>query len=173
MQPGPKLNHKDTEHRGLIWIGALKILKGAFFIALGFGLLRLIHEDLYLFALQAVQALHLDPDRELIARLLDRVMLVTPHRMKQLTALVFLYASLDFVEGTGLVLQKSWAEYVTLVLTAALLPLEVLKLVHHPNHWMFLLFAGNVLILLYLIWIVRPISKGRQQVRMLPPGAAD
>lgn len=143
-------------HRWLEFIGVLKLLKGAFFVALGFGLLRMLHHDLYLFALQTVTALHLDPDRQAIALMLDKVTLLNDHRLKQVSAVVFIYAGVDFVEGTGLVLEKRWAEYFTLVLTVALLPLEAFKLIRHPNHWTLVLFLANILIAIYLAWLVLP-----------------
>jgi uncharacterized membrane protein (DUF2068 family) len=143
-------------HRWLEFIGVLKLVKGAFFVALGFGLLRMIHHDLYLFALQAVEALHLDPDREAIAALLNKITLLSDHRLKQLSAVVFIYAGLDFIEGTGLVLEERWAEYFTLILTVALLPLEAIKLIHHPNHWTLLILLANILIAIYLAWLVLP-----------------
>lgn len=143
-------------HRWLELIGILKLLQGGFFIALGFGLLRMLHHDLYMFALQMVEALHLDPDRLAIAALLNKVTLLNDHRLKQLSAVVFIYAVLDFIEGTGLVLEKRWAEYFTLVLTVALLPLEAIKLVNHPNHWTLILLVANILIAVYLAWLVLP-----------------
>ena len=143
-------------HRWLELIGALKLLKGAFFVALGFGLLRMLHHDIYMFALRIVEALHLDPDRVAIARLLDKTSLLTVHRLKQLSALIFLYASLDFIEGTGLILEKRWAEYFTLFLTVALLPLEAVKLIHHPSHWTVLVLLTNIAIVIYLAWLVLP-----------------
>jgi uncharacterized membrane protein (DUF2068 family) len=143
-------------HRWLAFIGVLKLVWGAFFVAVGFGLLRMLHHDLYLFALQMVAALHLDPDRRAIAMVLDKVSLLNDHRLKQLSAVVFIYAGLDFVEGIGLMLEKRWAEYFTLILTVALLPLEVFKLIHHPNHWTVLLLLVNILIAIYLAWLVLP-----------------
>ncbi len=145
-------------HRWLELIGVLKLLKGAFFVGLGFALLQMLHHDLYMLALWAVETLRLDPDRRLIADVLDKVSLISNHRLKQLSALVFIYASLDFVEGIGLVLEKRWAEYVTLYLTIALLPLEVIKLIHHPNHWTVLVLLINIIIVIYLAWLVRPMA---------------
>jgi uncharacterized membrane protein (DUF2068 family) len=109
-----------------------------------------------LFAQQVVEALHLDPDRQAIATLLDKVTLLNDHRLKQFSAVVFIYAGLDFVEGIGLVLEKRWAEYFTLILTIALLPLEAVKLIHHPNHWTLVLLLANILIAIYLAWLVLP-----------------
>ncbi len=154
-------------HRWLELIGVLKLVKGAFFVALGFGLLRMLHHDLYLFALQAVEALHLDPDRQVIATLLDKVTLLSDHRLKQLSAVVFIYAGLDFVEGAGLVLEKRWAEYFTLILTVALLPLEAFKLIHHPNHWTLVLLLVNILIAIYLAWLVLPRRPSAEKVGVL------
>ncbi len=146
---------KTGRHRWLQIIGALKLLKGAFFVALGFALLRMLHHDIYMRALQVVEALHLDPDRVMITKLLDKVSLVTDHRLKQLSALIFIYASVDFTEGTGLVLEKRWAEYFTLVITIALLPLEAYKLIRHPNHWTALILLANAAVAVYLVWLVR------------------
>lgn len=143
-------------HRWLELIGFLKLLKGVFFVALAVGLLQMLHRDIYLFALQSVQALHLDPERRLISSLLDKTSLITDHRLKQLSTLVFLYAIVDFVEGIGLILEKRWAEYFTLILTIALLPLEIFKLAHHPNHWTISILLANILIVIYLFWLVRP-----------------
>lgn len=154
--PGPKAG-AVVRHRWLELIGLLKLLQCAFFVAMGFGLLRMLHHDVYMFALQAVETLHLDPDRLMIARLLDKVSLVTDHRLKQLSALVFLYASLDCVEGVGLMLEKRWAEFLTLGLTVALLPFELFKLIQHPNHWTLLIFLINIAIAVYLAWLVRPV----------------
>ena len=41
-------------HRWLEFIGFLKLVKGTFFVALGFGLLRMLHHDIYILALQVV-----------------------------------------------------------------------------------------------------------------------
>lgn len=154
-----KFPARHERHRWLELIGVLKLLKGAFFVALGFALLQMLHHDIYLFALQMVETLHLDPDRMFVARLLDKVLLLDVHRVKQLATLVFLYAALDFIEGTGLVLEKRWAEYFTLILTIALLPLEVIKMVYHPNHWTVGILLANIAIVIYLAWLVRPLRQ--------------
>lgn len=151
--------------RGLVFIGVLKLLKGTLFVALGFGLLRMLHHDLYMIALRVVEALRLDPDRQAISKLLENATLLNDHRLKQLSAVVFVYALLDFIEGTGLVLEKKWAEYFTLIVTTAFLPLEAIKLIHHPHHWTFLLTLINVVVVIYLAWLVRPIrhAAGKSQ----------
>jgi uncharacterized membrane protein (DUF2068 family) len=162
--PARRVAEPHKHQRGLVLIGALKLLKGALFVAVGFGLLRMLHHDLYILALRAVEVLRLDPDRRAISKLLEKVTLLNDHKLKQLSAVVFVYASLDFIEGTGLVLEKRWAEYFTLILTTAFLPLEAIKLVRHPNPWIFLLALVNVVVVVYLAWLVRPMHHAAAKV---------
>ena len=37
-----------------------------------------------------------------------------------------------------------------------MLPLEAIKLIHHPNHWTLFLLLANILIVIYLAWLVLP-----------------
>jgi uncharacterized membrane protein (DUF2068 family) len=37
-----------------------------------------------------------------------------------------------------------------------LLPLEAIKLIYHPNHWTLLILLANILIAMYLAWLVLP-----------------
>lgn len=146
---------RRSEHaRWLVVIGGLKLLKGAFFVALGFGLLKMLHHDIYMAALRVVEALRFDPDRLAIAKLLEKTSLVTDRRLKELSALTFSDAALDFIEGGGLVLRKRWAEYVTLVVTAAFLPLEAIHLIHHLNRWTLVVTLLNVAVVAYLAWLL-------------------
>ncbi len=147
--------------RGLIVIGILKLLKGTLFVALGFGLLKLLHRDLYQLAMQLVETLRFSPGNVFINTLLGDVARVNDHRLRELSVFTFAYAALDFLEGTGLVLQKRWAEYFTLVLTAAFLPIEILKSMHHPTWWKLLLILVNGAIVFYLVWLLR--QKGTQR----------
>lgn len=63
-----------------------------------------------------------------------------------------LYGLLETVEGVGLWLDRLWAEYLTVIATSLLVPLELYELVHKPT----LLKAGgiavNLVIVGYLGW---------------------
>jgi uncharacterized membrane protein (DUF2068 family) len=47
--------------------------------------------------------------------------------------LTFAYSALFLVEGTGLFLQKRWAEYFTIISTSSLIPFEIYELVKNPS----------------------------------------
>jgi uncharacterized membrane protein (DUF2068 family) len=61
-----------------------------------------------------------------------------------------LYGLLELVEGTGLWLDKLWAEYLTVVATSLLVPLEIYELVRKPTLLKAAGIAVNVAIVAYL-----------------------
>ena len=58
------------------------------------------------------------------------------------------------VEGIGLWLQRRWAEWLTVVITASLIPLELWELIHKPTVGASLVLIANCLIVGYLYWHV-------------------
>ncbi len=65
------------------------------------------------------------------------------------------------VEGTGLLLRKRWAEWMVVIVTGSLLPLECYELFHKPNAVKAVLAAVNLLILAYLIAVIRRKQEGK------------
>lgn len=61
------------------------------------------------------------------------------------------YAAVEGVEAVGLWLQKRWAEYLTLIVTASFLPLEVYEMAHHLTPLKAIAFVINVAVVLYLL----------------------
>jgi uncharacterized membrane protein (DUF2068 family) len=89
--------------------------------------------------------------------------MIDPHRLKEISLAIFAYAALDIIEGTGLVLKKVWAEYVTLILTASFLPWEVFEIIRHVTGVKIVLTLLNVAVVLYLIYHVQSRSRQRQE----------
>jgi uncharacterized membrane protein (DUF2068 family) len=154
----PKTQRSDIRHshdRWLIIIGTFKILEGLLFVLLGLGLVRLLHRDIGDLLLRAALALRLDTESQFVNLVLDKVQLLTPHKMRLISAGIFLKAGLDFVEGIGLALEKTWAEWLTIGLTASFLPWEVFELARHFTWVKVGITLLNVLVLLYLLWVQR------------------
>ena len=61
------------------------------------------------------------------------------------------YSAIEGIEAVGLWLQKRWAEYLTLIVTASFLPLEVYEMVHHLTPFKAIAFVINVAVVLYLL----------------------
>lgn len=64
----------------------------------------------------------------------------------------FLYAAVFLVEGIGLWRCKRWAEYMTVGVTASLLPLELYAYAKHATALKLGAIILNVLVVIYLVW---------------------
>lgn len=147
------------QNRWLVVIGFFKFVKGVFFVLVGVGVLRLVHRDLADVLFRLALALRIDPESHLVNLVLERAQSLTPHRLRWISFAVFFDAGLDFIEGTGLVLRKTWAEYFTLILTAAFLPWEGFEIARHVTIAKICLTLLNVVVVLYLAYVL----KQRQQ----------
>ncbi|RZU42814.1 DUF2127 domain-containing protein [Edaphobacter modestus] len=144
--------HRD---RGLMAIGLFKLGKAVFFFLLGFGAIHLLHKDLGDEVMRLAAALKFDPESKFVTLLLDKVDLIDAHRLKQISLATFAYSALALTEGIGLMLEKVWAEYLTLLLTVSFLPWEVFELGQHPNWFRLSLLLINLAVLAYLIWLLK------------------
>ena len=141
--------------RGLWLIGIFKLAKSLFFFCLGIGAFHLMHRDLAEEALRLAHALRFDPESRVTALLLDKVDLIDAHRLREIGLGTFLYSALALTEGVGLLLEKVWAEYLTLVLTISFLPWELYELMRRPSWLRLALLLINLAVLWYLVWLLR------------------
>jgi uncharacterized membrane protein (DUF2068 family) len=86
---------------------------------------------------------------------LRRLFSVRAGTLTKIALVVALYGLLEGTEAVGLWFQKRWAEYLTLVATAALLPLEVYEIVRRQSPLKFVTFAINLAIVVYLLFAKR------------------
>lgn len=157
LEPSTDANIPAQPHhdRWIIAIGVFKLLQTMAWLLLGIGALRLLHKDLLDVVEHWILALRFNPEGHFVSLLLGQVALLSPHRMKQISAAIFAIAALDAIEGIGLVLEKAWAEYVTLILTASFLPWELRAVVRHPTEIRIGLAIINIAVVLYLLWFVK------------------
>jgi len=137
--------------RGLMMIAAFKLLKAAALLALGFGELHYLHRDLSRELAHWVDLLRVDPHNHYLLWLMERVAKVDENKLRELSVGTFFYAGLFLSEGIGLSLRKRWAEYLTIVSTGSLMPVEVYELVRRPSLIKVGVLVLNVLIVAYLV----------------------
>jgi uncharacterized membrane protein (DUF2068 family) len=75
--------------------------------------------------------------------------------IKLVGAVFAVYAAVEGIEAWGLWYQKRWAEYLTFLVTASLLPLEVYELAHRLSFFKLLAFVINVAVVAYLLFAKR------------------
>lgn len=148
----PALQARDT---GLYVIGVFKIAKAFLFVAISIGALHFLHHDLGASIERLVYRMGVDPENRLVNLVLTHTGLITHHRLRLISLGTFLYAVLCTVEGTGLLLRKVWAEYVTLWLSISFVPWEAFELLKKPDVWRTSILMMNVVIIVYLLWMLR------------------
>ena len=133
----------------------LQAHKALLSVALGFGALKLLHHDVASVVLHIADALKIDPENHLIGLLMIKANLISATELRRFSIITFSYAVVCLVEGTGLMLEKRWAEYFTVTLTALALPLECFELYKEFTPPRLALLLVNLAVLAYLIWLLR------------------
>ena len=151
---------KSRSHgRGLRLIAVFKLLKGLALLALGIGALKLLHKDVAAVVEHWINIFQVDPHSHYIQLLLAKLSIVDDRRLKELSVGTFIYSAIFLAEGVGLALGKRWAEYLTIVTTASLLPLEVYELVKHVGIGKGVALVINLAVVAYLILELRRYPK--------------
>ena len=145
----------SEKHRGLLLIGALKLLKALGLFMLGVGLLSLIHRDAAAVVRHWIGLLRFDVHAHLIERLLAKIAGINQHSLRRLGMGTLVYATVFAVEGIGLLLEKIWAEYMTVAVTISFLPIELFELTAHPSALKALVTLVNFLVVIYLVFEIR------------------
>ncbi len=141
--------HHDS---GLLLIGLFKLAEAVFFLLVGAGAIHFIHRDLGDSALRLAMRLRVDPDGRLVSYVIDHLDAITAQRLKQIGLATFFYAVLRATEGIGLVMEQTWAEYLTVGVTTAFLPWECYEIARRPDWVRVCLLLANLVVLAYLVW---------------------
>jgi uncharacterized membrane protein (DUF2068 family) len=146
---------RHSHDRGLLLIGLFKLAKAIFFFCIGVGAIHLLHKDLEDEVMRLAVRFKFDPESRFVALLLDKVDLIDAHRLREISVATFAYSALALTEGVGLLLEKVWAEYLTLILTISFLPWELYELFRRPDWFRVNLLLINLAVLGYLVWLLR------------------
>ncbi|HTA59381.1 MAG TPA: DUF2127 domain-containing protein [Candidatus Baltobacteraceae bacterium] len=144
-----KSGHK--KHRGLMAIAALKFVNGIGLLAIGLGALHYLHGDIEKDFAHWMELLRADPHNKYLIWLLEKLSNVDEHRLRQLSVGTFFYSALFLLEGTGLALAKRWAEYLTIITTASLMPVELYELYVRLTWPRGVVLVVNIVVVAYLV----------------------
>jgi uncharacterized membrane protein (DUF2068 family) len=136
-------------------IAVFKLFHATLMLAVALGVGHLLHRDVAETLRHWAHAVRVDPHDRWVER---AVAVVTRQPAKRLEAVglgLAAYALLYYVEGIGLLLRKHWAEWMTVVTTGLLLPLEIREVVHRPGPLRIAILIANALIVIYLIVRIR------------------
>ena len=93
----------------------------------------------------------------LVREALERISGIPAARWRQLGLVSLAYAAVFTVEGIGLWRERRWAEYLTIVTSSLLLPLEFVSVLHNVTLARMSILLANAAIVAYLVVVtLRP-----------------
>jgi uncharacterized membrane protein (DUF2068 family) len=141
-------------------LAAERVLRGLFIVLAAYAVWRfsnsqdavrdLFEHDLTVFRPIAVH-FHYDVDHSPIVDTIRKTFTYKRSTLVEVAVALLAYAVIELVEGVGLWLAKRWAEYLTVVATAAFLPLEVYELTEKVSWLKIGTLALNVLAVIYIL----------------------
>ncbi len=141
--------------RSLKWIASYNLCKGLLLLTLGLGFLGFLHKDVDTIVGNWLSSLDVSLEDDHVAALLVRLDLVTDKQLKVLSGIAFLLGGIFVTEGIGLLFKQRWAEFLTVVVKASFIPVEVFESFTHFGPAKIILLAVNVVIVWFLMRILR------------------
>jgi uncharacterized membrane protein (DUF2068 family) len=148
MHAATKSRRKRSD-LAIIAIGIFKLVKSVSLLALGVALIYWRNEDLGEVASRWIANVWLG--RPYVDTLLVKLSLMSKQTIDEFAIGSFVYSVLLLVEGVGLCLRKRWAEFLTVGITASLLPFEFYELAHRVTPSGIAITLLNLAILVYLV----------------------
>lgn len=146
--------HKDfTSAYGIRAIAIFELVKGFIGLIVAVTLMFLLHKDLELIAQNVLEYLHIDPTGHFAEMFVERASHVNESNIIIFIVLAFVYTIVRLVEAYGLWYLRAWAEWFAIISGCIYLPIEIYKIFQKPSLMHFLIFIGNVLIVIYLIYV--------------------
>jgi uncharacterized membrane protein (DUF2068 family) len=151
--------HAPRKIDGLRLIALFKFAKVLLLIATSYGVHKLLDANIIERLYDWSSTLSDDRlERRLIERALNWVEDLGAKRIQIFVAVTVAYTAVALVEGIGLWMRRTWAEWLTTLFTASLIPFELWELLKRPPGHRLPITATllvNLIIVCYLVWFIR------------------
>ncbi|MCB1025174.1 MAG: DUF2127 domain-containing protein, partial [Acidobacteria bacterium] len=148
----PHLRYKDQTPKERHWtmhlLAGVKFLKGILLLLVAVKLLTLIDRDLNLWFADFIARHRIDPDNKIVHTVIEKIAGVNKNQLIFFSVGSFLYSALQLTEGIGLWLEKRWAEFLTVIATSLMIPVEVYE-IFVKFTW---IRIGALVVNLFVVW---------------------
>lgn len=156
---------RRPHNRWLVLIALYKLAQATLFLAIGVGALHLLNKDVDDIFATLADRLHFNPEARIVQFLLQRASLLNDPLLRRIGAAAFCYAGISLAEGIGLYLEKTWAEVLTLLITASFLPWEVIEIIRRITWARVSLLAINIGVFWYLLQLIAAQRRQRKSIK--------
>jgi uncharacterized membrane protein (DUF2068 family) len=146
--------------RALTLIALFKFFKAALLVVLAFALLHLRHPQVSEHFVSWLRAFPFATGHQLISDLIETILGTTERAIGVFGGIALGYAVLYAIEGFGLWRNAHWAEYLTVISTCLLIPIEIWEILRHPTALKWLTLVINLSIVVYLVHLLRAERQG-------------
>jgi uncharacterized membrane protein (DUF2068 family) len=147
----PQVHLPRVKLEPLRWIGGYKLVKASMSLFMALVVLRWTHRDLPEVAAQWMERLHITTQSKLGHFISEKVILVHSQSLRRVAIVLFIYTGVTMLEGIGLLMRKTWAEWLTVVTTAGLIPVEVHELAKRFTWVRLTILLLNIGVVIYLV----------------------
>jgi len=159
----PHLRYKNQTRRErtltIHLISVEKTIKAVVLLLVGLKLISLFDQDVHARAADFVTRHGIDIGNRYVHVFLERLVGVTNSQIVTWSVVAFVYSTVLLIEALGLWFQKRWAEYLTAVSTALLIPLEVYEIWERFTWVRIAALVINIFIVWYLATRLRDEKK--------------
>ncbi len=148
------LRYKNQTRKERSWtihiISGWKVIKGLVMLAVGIKLLTLLDRDVAEWFGAFIARHNIDAENRYVLMIMEKLAGVDNNKLVLFSVGSFLYAALEFTEGIGLWFEKRWAEYLTTIATALLIPVEIYEIYARFTWVRVIILIGNLFVIWYL-----------------------
>jgi uncharacterized membrane protein (DUF2068 family) len=138
--------------RGLRAVATYEASKGVIVLAVGLGLLGLIHRDLQQLAEDVVRHLHLNPSAHYPQVFVGVASKLSDARLWALAGGAAAYSGLRLLEATGLWRGRGWAKWLGALSGGVYIPVEVYEVARKVTATRLVLLILNAAVVAFLVW---------------------
>ncbi len=128
----PHLRYKNQTQKERHWtmhlLAGVKFLKGILLFIVAVKLLTLIDRDLNLWFADFISRHRIDPENTVIHTIIEKIAGINKNQLIFFSVGSFLYSARQLTEGIGLWFEKRWAEFLTVIATSLMIPVEVYEI---------------------------------------------
>ncbi|MGH8174331.1 MAG: DUF2127 domain-containing protein [Rhodanobacteraceae bacterium] len=159
--------------RALALIAVFKFLKSALLVVVAFALFHLRDPEVSQHWALWLHSLPIATGHRQISELIGLMLDTKASTIDVFTGIALGYSTLFAIEGFGLWRNAHWAEYLTVVTTSLLVPVEIWEIFHHPTPMKVLALLINLAIVAYLVRLLRNERRAGGHAKRLAESAAD
>lgn len=144
-------------------ISGFKFLKGILLLLVGIKLLTLLDRDVAQWFTDLIERHRIDPENHFVHSMIEKLAGVDNKKLVAFSVGSFLYSGLQLTESVGLWFEKRWAEYLTVVATSLLIPLEIYEIFERFTWVRLIIFILNLFVIWYLATRLKDEKKEMRQ----------